>query len=109
MLLMLRKVGLEYLVLVSTFHFGRVSIPNWNMPSLDAFVESLIQEKDKLVQMGVIQTSKNQSLFVGDSNNAQARGKLKWREKKDIDSNPKENRESFDGALGSKKKKTKCP
>ena len=35
------------------------------MPSLDAFVESLIQEKDKLVQMGVIQTSKNQALDVG--------------------------------------------
>ena len=28
------------------------------MTSLDVIVESLIQEKDKLVQMGVIQTSK---------------------------------------------------
>ena len=109
MFYVLSKLGSKYLVFVSTFHYGMSSIPNWKMPSLDAFVESLIQEQDKLVQMGVLRTSKNQALFVGDSNNAQARGKLKWRENKDIDSNPKENRESFDGALGSKKKKTKCP
>ena len=69
-LLVQRKLGLEYLLFVSTFHSRRVSIPDWKMPSLDDFDESLIQEQDKLVQMGVIQTSKNQSLFVGESNNA---------------------------------------
>ena len=83
------------------------------MPSLDAFVESLIQEQDKLVQMGVIQTSKNQALFVGDSNNAHERGKHKGKETKNIDSKPKDNKISFDLALGSKKKKkfekTRCP
>ena len=70
MLSVLRNIGLEYLVFVSTFHSGRHFIPNWKIPSLDDFVESLIQEKDKLVQLGVIQASKNQALFVGDSNNA---------------------------------------
>ena len=44
-LLVLRNLGLEYYVFVSTFHFRRDSIPNWNIPSLDAFVESLIQEQ----------------------------------------------------------------
>ena len=31
------------------------------MPSLDSFVESLIHEHDRLVQMGVLQTYKNQA------------------------------------------------
>ena len=61
------------------------------MPYLDYFSESLIQEQDKLVQMGVIQTSKNQALSVGDSNNVQARGKHKGKETKNTDSEPKEN------------------
>ena len=62
--------------------------------------------------MGVIQTSRNQALLVGDSKNAQARGKHKGRETKNIDSKPKENKKYFDGASGSKKKKkfknTRC-
>ena len=83
------------------------------MPSLNAFVDSLIQDQDKLVQMGVIQTSKNQALFVGDSNNAQEREKLKGKETKNTNSNPKENQRYSYGASGSNKKKkfekTKCP
>ena len=48
------KLGSQYSVFVSTFHFGRTSIPNWKIPSLDDFDESLIQYQDKLVQMGVL-------------------------------------------------------
>ena len=55
--------------------------------------------------MGVIQTSKNQALFVGDSNNAQERGKHKGKKTKNNDSKPKENQKSSNGASGSKKKK----
>ena len=47
------------------------------MPSLDSFVESLIQEQEKLIQMGVIKTSKDQALLVIDSAKAQAKGKYK--------------------------------
>ena len=78
------------------------------MHFLDNFVDSLIQEKYKLVQMGVIHTSKNQALLVIESNNAQSRGKNKGKETKKTDLNPKENRQYFDGASGSRKKKTKC-
>ena len=113
MLSVLSKLGSDYPIFVSTFHSGRASIPNWKMPSLDAFAEFLIQEHDKLVQRGVIQTSKNQALLVTYLNNVQERGKHKEREKKNTDSNPKENQEYFDGASSSKKKKkfekTKCP
>ena len=109
----LSNIGSNYSVFISTFHSRRDSIPNWKIPSLDAFVESLIQEQDKLVQMGVIQTSRNQALLVWDSKNAQARGKHKGKEPKTIDSKPKENQRSFEGVLGSKKnkkfKKTRGP
>ena len=101
----LSKLGLEFSIFVSTFHFGIVSIPNWKIPSLDAFVESLIQEQDKLVQMGVIQTSKNQALFVGDLKNLHARGKHKGKDTKNTNLKPKENQISSNGALGSNKKK----
>ena len=97
------NIGSEYSFFVSTFHFDIYSIPNWNIPCLDAFVESLIQEKDKLVQMGVLQTSKNLALLVTDSNNVQVRGKDKG----------KEDQQSSNGASGSKKnkkfEKTRCP
>ena len=63
--------------------------------------------------MGAIQTSKNQALLMIESNNVQARGKHKGKEPKTTDTKPKGNQRSFDGALGSKKKKkfekTKCP
>ena len=67
------KLGSEYFFFMSTFHSRRASIPNWNIPSLDGFTDSLIQENDKLVQMGVFQTSKNQALLMSDSTNVQAR------------------------------------
>ena len=90
----LSNLGSEYLVFVSTFHSGRSFIPNWKMPSLDSFVDSLIQLHDKLVQMGVIQTYKNQALLMSDSNNVQARGKNKGKDLKATDSKPKENQRS---------------
>ena len=83
------------------------------MPSLDSFVESLIQEQDKLVQMGVLRTSKNLALLVTNSNNTQEIGKHKGKDPKATVSNPKENQKSSNGALHSKKKKkfkkTRCP
>ena len=104
MLYVLSKICFEYSVFVSTFHSGRDSTPNWKIPSLDMFVESLIQEHDKLVQMGVLQTSKNQALLMSDSTNAQAKGKHKGKEPKSFDLKPKENQKSFEGASSSKKK-----
>ena len=61
---LLSKIGLEYYVFFFTFHSRSASIPNWKMPSLDAFVEFLIQEQDKFVQMRVVQNSKNQALLM---------------------------------------------
>ena len=63
--------------------------------------------------MGVLQNSKNQDILMSNSSNAQATGKHKGKDPKAFDSKPKESHNYFEGALGSKKKKTfentKCP
>jgi hypothetical protein len=52
-LTILSKIGLEYLVFVSTFHSVRLSSRStWMMPSLEAFIESLTREKNKIINMG---------------------------------------------------------
>ena len=54
--------------------------------------------------MGVIMTSKDQALLVKNSNKAQAKGKSKQKEPKAVDSKPKKNQKTYEGASGSKKK-----
>ena len=48
------KIGADYSFFVSTFHSVKLSTPNWKMPTLNSFIESLTQEHDKLIQMGII-------------------------------------------------------
>ena len=62
-----------------------------------------------MMQMGVIKTSKDQSLLVSDSSKAQEKGKSKKKEPKAADSKPKQNQKTSEGASVSKKKKKKCP
>ena len=45
----LLKLGVDYSAFVSTFHTRKLTIPNWKMPTLNAFIESLTNEHDKLV------------------------------------------------------------
>ena len=66
---------------------------------------SLIKEQNKLIRMGVIQTSKYQALLVTDSYKVQAKGKSKKKDPKAADSKPKQNQQTSEGAFSSKKKK----
>ena len=52
LLSILRKLASEISVLLSIFHSRGLKNPNWRIPSIDSFTESLIQEQDKSVQMG---------------------------------------------------------
>ena len=54
----LSKLGPEYSVFVSTFHAIRIVISNWKMSSLSTFFDSLTKEKDKLIHMGALISSK---------------------------------------------------
>ena len=73
----LSKLGPEYSMFVITFHSSKLTTRNWQMPSLASFMESLNQEQDKLVQMGTIKTSKDQSLAAGVSNASKGKKKAK--------------------------------
>src|SRR5713226_4356753 len=56
-LTILSKLGADYSVFVSTFRAGKLTTLGWKMPTLNAFIESLTCEHDKLVQMGIIRYS----------------------------------------------------
>ena len=64
-LAILSKLGAHYSVFVSTFDSVKLTTPNWRIPTLNSFIESLTQEHDKLIQMGIILSSKDQALVVG--------------------------------------------
>ena len=45
------------------------------MPTLESFIESLTEEHDKLIQMGIIQSSRYQALVTGGPKVANEKGK----------------------------------
>jgi hypothetical protein len=52
------------------------------MPSLDTFIEALIQEQDKLIKTGVIKKSKAHALVVYHGNSSQnQKSKVKGKSK----------------------------
>ena len=74
-LAILCKLRAGYSVFVSTFHLGKLTTPGWNMPTLNAFIESLTSEHDKLVQMGIIRSSHDQALHVSGPKYLNGKGK----------------------------------
>jgi len=63
----LSKLGPEYYVFVSSFHTTNHFMgKSWKMPSMDIFIELLIHEQNKLIQMGVLKRSKAHALAVQD-------------------------------------------
>ena len=103
----LSKHGLDYSVLVSTFHTGKLTIPNWKMPSLYAFIKSLTNEHDKLVQMGIIKYSEDQAMFSLGPKYMKVKGKQKNQKAKFDAPNPKEKNEQQEESSSSKKHKNK--
>ena len=74
-LAILSKLGADYLVFISTFCAGKLTTLGWNIPSLNAFIESLTCEHDKLVQMGIIRSSRYQDLFASGPKDMKSKGK----------------------------------
>ena len=77
------------------------------MPSLNAFIESLTNEHDKLVQMGIINSSKYQALFASGPQDMKGKGKQKNQKTKFDASKPKEKNQRQDEPSDSKKDKNK--
>jgi len=67
-LAILSKLGPQYVVFVSAFHTIRLTTgKSWKMATLDAFIESLVHEQDKLIKMGTLKSSKAHALVVHTS------------------------------------------
>ena len=63
-LAILTNLNVDYSDFVSTFQIVRLTTPNWNMPTLDAFIQSLNSENDKMIQVGIIRSPKDQALVT---------------------------------------------
>ena len=93
------KLGPDYSLFVSTFYATKLIARTWKIHRLIEFMESLTQEKDKLVMMGTIKPSKYQALVIRDLK-VDSKGKNIY--KNSFDKNrDKEN--SQEDPLGSKK------
>ena len=58
LLTILSNLGSDYSMFFSTFYATKLTARTWKIPNLVEFMESLTQEKDKLVMMGTIKPSK---------------------------------------------------
>ena len=74
-LAILTKINADYSVFVSTFQIVSLTTPNWKIPTLNAFIQSLISENDKLIQMGIIQSPKDLALVARGDKVANDKGK----------------------------------
>jgi hypothetical protein len=79
-LTILSKLGLELFVFISTFHSVRFSSGStWKIPSLDDFIESLTQEKTKLINMGKIKGPRVHALTMHDGSHKYNKSKDKYK------------------------------
>ena len=69
--------NLELIIWCLSLHsmWGSSQPRGWKMPSLNAFIESLTSEHDKLVQMGIIRSSGDQALHVSWPKYLKGKGK----------------------------------
>ena len=101
---------------VLRFHSSKLTTRNWRILVLADFKESLDQEKEKLVQMGTIKSTKDQSLSSGVSNQFKRKKKGKdlkqqrEKEKKhpDTESSSSTDEDSKAKRMKSKREKPTC-
>jgi hypothetical protein len=90
-LTIISKIGPEFYMFISTFHSVKFSSgATWKMPSLKDFIESLTQEKIKLINMGKIKGPKVHALTVKDVSHQYH--KYKYKDKKEIPCTSEEGR-----------------
>ena len=107
-LAILSKHGADYSIFVSTFHAGKLTILGWKMPTLNAFIESLTSEHNKLVQMGIIRFSHDQALHVLRPKYVKGKGKQQKNQKTKFDApKPRVENQQHDESSGSRKNKGK--
>ena len=79
-LTILSKLVPKFFVFVYTFHTVRfTSGATWKIPSLEDFIESLTEEKTKLINMGTIKGPRAHALTVHDSSHKYQKYKDKYK------------------------------
>jgi hypothetical protein len=102
-LTILSKIGPEFSVFVSTFHTVIfASRATWKMPSLEDFIESLTQERTKLMNMGTIKGPRAHALTVHDGSHKYRKSKDKDKWKYHAHTKKEEYTKPFTDASGSK-------
>jgi hypothetical protein len=100
----LAKLGPEYDVYVSNFHSDRCLLgANWKIPMMAQFIESLTQEKTKIIHMGLMKVPKEHALTMHDGKGSSNK-KLKQKQKELLHPESKKEGYSkpFKDSLGSK-------
>ena len=65
----LKRLPLEYASFVLSYNTQRLTMRSaFQKPAFDAFVEMLIFEQTKLIDMGVLMSSKTKALVASDEN-----------------------------------------
>ena len=107
-LAILSNIGADYLVFVSTFHARKLTTPGWKIPSLNAFIESLTSQHDKLVQMGITKSSRDQALYASGPKYLKGKGKQQKNPKTKFKApKPKVENQQHEESSSSKKNKGK--
>jgi hypothetical protein len=76
------KIGPKLFVFISTFHTIIFNIgATWKMPSLEDFIESLTQEKTKLINIGAIKGPREHALTVHDGSHKYHKSRDKYNKK----------------------------
>jgi hypothetical protein len=102
-LTILSKLGPKLSMFVSTFHSVKItSGATWKMPSLEEFIESLTQEKTKLINMGKIKGPKAHALTVQYGSHQYHKSKYKDKRKDHANSKKEGYSKPFIDAFGSK-------
>jgi hypothetical protein len=105
-LTILSKIGPKLFVFISTFHTVRfTSGATWKMPSLEDFIESLTQEKTKLINMGAINGPRAYALTIHDGSHKYQRSKDKYKKKSHAHTKKEGYTKPFTDASGSKGEK----
>ena len=89
---------------MGTFHSSKLTLQNWQIPSLVIFMEFLTQEQDNLFKMATIK-DKDQSLAMGVLN--ASKGKWKEKNSKIPEKRKSEKPKSSDGGSNLPKEKEK--
>jgi hypothetical protein len=105
-LTILAKLGPKYDVYVSNFHSSRCIFgTNWKMTTMDKFIESLTQEKKKLIQMGLMKAPKSHALTMHDGKGSSKQNRKEKQNEKEGYSKPYNDSSGSRDSSDSKKKK----